>query len=110
LRSLTKFHGKHGSGAGVEFKIKTGPITMLSINSTYDGKFKFVIAEGESVEGLIPATGNTNTRGKFKPNVTTFLTNWMQEGPTHHFSLGVGHHASTIVKIAKYLGIEAVVV
>jgi L-arabinose isomerase len=110
LRSLTKFHGKHGSGAGVEFKIKTGPITMLSINSTYDGKFKFVIAEGESVEGLIPATGNTNTRGKFKPDVTTFLTNWMQEGPTHHFSLGVGHHASTIVKIAKYLGIEAVVV
>ena len=110
LRSLTKFHGKHGSGAGVEFKIKTGPITMLSINSTYDGKFKFVIAEGDSVEGLIPATGNTNTRGKFKPDVTTFLTNWMQEGPTHHFSLGVGHHASTIVKIAKYLGIAVVVV
>jgi L-arabinose isomerase len=110
LRSLTKFHGKHGSGAGVEFKIKTGPITMLSINSTYDGKFKFVIAEGESVEGLIPATGNTNTRGKFKPDVTTFLTNWMQQGPTHHFSLGVGHHAATIVKIAKFLGIESVVV
>jgi L-arabinose isomerase len=110
LRSLTKFHGKHGSGAGVEFKIKTGPITMLSINSTYDGKFKFVIAEGESVAGQIPATGNTNTRGKFKPDVTTFLTNWMQQGPTHHFSLGVGHHAATIVKIAKFLGIQAVVV
>lgn len=110
LRSLTKFHGKPGSGAGVEFKIKTGPITMLSINSTYDGKFKFVIAEGESVAGLIPATGNTNTRGKFKPDVRTFLTKWMKEAPTHHFSLGVGHHASTIVKIANYLGIQSVVV
>ncbi|MFZ4582263.1 MAG: arabinose isomerase [Paludibacter sp.] len=110
LRSLTKFHGKYGSGAGVEFKIKTGPITMLSINSTYDGKFKFVIAEGESVEGLIPATGNTNTRGKFKPDVKSFLSSWMKEGPTHHFSLGIGHHASTIVKIANYLGLESVVV
>jgi len=110
IRSLKKYHGKPGSGAGVEFKIKTGPITMLSINSTYDGKFKFIIAEGESVEGPIPATGNTNTRGKFQPNVRTFLTKWMKEAPTHHFSLGIGHHASTIVKIAEYLGIEAVVV
>ncbi|MEI8086741.1 MAG: L-fucose/L-arabinose isomerase family protein [Paludibacter sp.] len=110
LRSLKKFHGKPGSGAGVEFKIKTGPITMLSINSTYDGKFKFIIAQGESVAGPIPATGNTNTRGKFKPDVRTFLSKWVKESPTHHFALGVGHHASTIVKIANYLGIESVVV
>lgn len=110
LRSLKKFHGKPGSGAGVEFKIKNGPITILSINSTFDGKFKFVIAEGESVPGPIPATGNTNTRGKFMPDVRTFLSKWVKEGPTHHFSLGVGHHAATIVKIANYLGLESVIV
>jgi len=110
IRSLKKFHGKPGSGAGVEFKIKTGPITMLSINSTYDGKFKFVIAEGESVEGPIPPTGNTNTRGKFNLDIRTFLTNWVKEGPTHHFSLGIGHQAKTLKKIANYLGLEAVIV
>ncbi len=44
LRSLIKYHGKPGSGASVEFKIKEGPITMLSISSTYEGKFKFVIS------------------------------------------------------------------
>jgi len=110
IRSLKKFHGKPGSGAGVEFKIKTGPITILSINSTYDGKFKFIIAEGESCEGPIPPTGNTNTRGRFKPDVKTFLTKWIKESPTHHFSLGVGHHAASLVKIAGYLKIEAVVV
>lgn len=110
LRSLTKYHGKPGFGAGVEFKIKEGPITMLSINSTYDGKFKFVIAEGQSVEGPIPPTGNTNTRGYFKPDVRTFLQRWMKEGPTHHFALGVGHHAETIAKIASYLNLEAVIV
>lgn len=110
LRSLTKYHGKPGFGAGVEFKIKEGPITMLSINSTFDGKFKFVIAEGQSVEGPIPPTGNTNTRGFFKPDVRTFLKKWMKEGPTHHFALGVGHHAETIAKIASYLNLEAVIV
>ncbi|GGM89816.1 L-arabinose isomerase [Dyadobacter beijingensis] len=110
LRSLTKYHGKPGFGAGVEFKIKEGPITMLSINSTFDGKFKFIIAEGQSVEGPIPPTGNTNTRGFFKPDVRTFLKKWMKEGPTHHFALGVGHHAAAIAKIAGYLGLEAVVI
>lgn len=110
LRSLKKYHGKPGFGAGVEFKIKEGPITMLSINSTYDGKMKFVIAEGESISGPIPPTGNTNTRGFFKPDVRTFLKRWISEGPTHHFALGVGHHALTIQKIADYLGVESVIV
>lgn len=110
LRSLTKYHGKPGSGASVEFKIKEGPITMLSISSTYEGKFKFVIAEGQSVQGAIPATGNTNTRGYFKPDIKTFLKRWITEGPTHHFALGIGHHAQTIKKIANYLKIEAVII
>jgi L-arabinose isomerase len=110
LRSLKKYHGKPGYGAGVEFNIKEGPITMLSINSTYDGKFKFIIAEGESVKGPIPPTGNTNTRGFFKPDIKTFLARWIKEGPTHHFALGIGHHAATIKKIADYLNIEAVII
>jgi len=110
LRSLLKYHGKPGSGASVEFKIKEGPITMLSIGVTFEGKFKFVIAEGESVHGPIPPTGNTNTRGFFKPDVRTFLKRWVAEGPTHHFALGVGHHAETIKKIGELLGIESVIV
>jgi len=110
LRSLKTYHGKPGKGAGVEFNIKEGPITMLSIGLKADGKFKFVIAEGESINGPIPPTGNTNTHGKFKPDVRTFLLEWVKEGPTHHFALGVGHHAQSLVKIANALGIEAVVV
>jgi L-arabinose isomerase len=110
LRSLIKYHGKPGSGASVEFKIKEGPITMMSISQTYEGKVKFVIAEGESVRGPIPPTGNTNTRGFFKPEVKTFLKRWIKEGPTHHFALGVGHNASTLMKIAEYLNVEAVII
>jgi L-arabinose isomerase len=110
LRSLKTYHGKPGKGAGVEFNIKEGPITMLSISVKADGKMKFIIAEGESINGPIPPTGNTNTHGKFKPDVRTFLLKWVKEGPTHHFALGVGKHAQSLVQIADVLGIEAVVV
>ena len=110
LRSLKTYHGKPGKGAGVEFRIKRGPITMLSIGVKENGQFKFVVAEGESIDGPIPPTGNTNTHGKFKPDVRTFLKNWCMEGPTHHFALGIGHHAEEIKKLAKVLGIECVVV
>jgi L-arabinose isomerase len=103
LRSLTKYHGKPGSGAGVEFKIKEGPIRvpkrdasrlgalpMLCIAVTATGRFKFILAEGQSVRGPIPATGNTNTRGFFQPDIRTFLKRWVAQGPTHHFALGIG--------------------
>ncbi|MBR4888320.1 MAG: L-fucose/L-arabinose isomerase family protein [Clostridia bacterium] len=110
LRSLKKFHGKPGHGASVEFKIKEGPITMLGITQTGEGKFKFVIGEGISKKGPIPPTGNTNTRGFFAPTTKEFVKKWVMEGPTHHYALGVGHHAETIAKIAEILGIEAVIV
>ena len=110
LRSLTKFHGKPGYGASVEFKIKEGPITMLGITQTGEGKFKFVIGEGYSKKGPIPPTGNTNTRGFFEPNTRDFVKKWVMEGPTHHYALGVGHHAETLKKIADVLGIESVIV
>ena len=110
LRSLKKYHGKPGKGAGVEFNIKEGPITMMSIGIKADGTFKFVVAEGESLAGPIPPTGNTNTHGKFPPDVRTFLRNWTMEGPTHHFALGIGHHAAALKKLGRALGIETVVV
>ena len=110
LRSLRKYHGKPGSGAGVEFSVKEGPITIMSIGVKADGSFKFIVAEGESLAGPIPPTGNTNTHGRFGPDVCAFLRRWSLEGPTHHFALGIGHHAAELVKLGRALGIETVVV
>lgn len=110
VRSLLKYHGKEGSGASVEFKIKEGPITMLGITQDANGRFRFVIGEGESQAGAIPPTGNTNTRAVFKPDTCEYIKKWVMAGPTHHYALGVGHHAETIKKIADILGIESVIV
>lgn len=110
LRSLTKYHGKPGSGASVEFKLKEGPITMLGITQKADGTFRFIIGEGYSKAGPIPPTGNTNTRGYFPPDTKDFIKRWCLEGPTHHYALGVGHKAEVIKKVADCLGIESVIV
>ncbi len=110
VRSLKKYHGKEGSGASVEFKLKEGPFTMLGINQTADGTFRFVIGEGISNAGPIPPTGNTNTRASFAPDTPTFIKNWCLAGPTHHFALGTGNYASTLEKLGKVLGVETIVV
>ncbi len=108
LRGLSVLHGKRGRGPSVEFAIKHGPITLLGMTQTQDGRFKFVVAEGESLPGMIPATGNTNTRVQFAPDVRTFLERWSLQGPTHHFALGTGHQAGVIEKLSKVLDIEFV--
>ena len=110
LRSLKKYHGKPGNGASVEFKIKEGPITMLGITQTADQGFKFIIGEGLSKAGPIPPTGNTNTRGFFAPDTKTFIKKWVMAGPTHHYALGIGHHAETIAKIAAILNIPCEII
>ncbi len=107
LRSLDKYHGKPGMGASVEFSIKEGPVTILSITVDADGRLRFVLAEGEAIAGPIPRTGNTNTHARFGPDIRTFLRRWALAGPTHHFALGVGHHGRQIMLLAGALGIRA---
>ena len=108
LRKLKKYHGKSGSGIGVEFSLKAGPITLLSINVDRNGKFRMIAAEGTSIAGEIPQTGNTNTRVSFGGSVCDFLARWSEAGPTHHLALGVGHHMDTLRKFSKISGIQLI--
>ncbi|CAK4869398.1 unnamed protein product [Aphanomyces euteiches] len=110
IRGLDLFHGKRGSGLGVEFSIKAGPVTLLSISQTADGKFKLIATEGESIKGAIPQTGNTNTRCHFGCSVAEFVEKWCSAGPTHHFALGIGHVNSQIRKIAQVMDLELQIV
>lgn len=108
LRKLKKYHGKSGSGIGVEFSLRSGPITLLSINVDRFGRFKMIAAEGTSIAGEIPQTGNTNTRVSFGCPVCAFLARWCEAGPTHHLALGVGHYMNTLRKFSRISGIELV--
>ena len=110
LRKLKKYHGKSGSGIGVEFSLKSGPITCLCINTDRNGAFRMIVAEGMSLEGEIPQTGNTNTRVSFGCPVNEFLTRWCEAAPTHHLALGIGHKISSLKKLSKMTGIPLTIV
>ncbi len=108
LRKLKKFHGKSGAGVSVEFKLKTGPISLLSCSVGASGNFKLINAVGESMPGAIPATGNTNTKCHFSIPANDFVERWCACGPTHHLALGIGDVTSEITLFSQMMGIECV--
>ena len=65
LRGLGLYHGKRGCGVSVEFKVKTGPVTLVGMTQTAEGRLKMIAAEGESIAGPILKIGNTNSRLRF---------------------------------------------
>ena len=106
LRKLKKFHGKPGAGVSVEFKLKTGPVTLLSCSVDENGRMHLISARGESVPGAIPQTGNTNTRCRFDRPVTEFIEGWCDAAPTHHLALGIGDHTAEIRLFARMMGLR----
>ena len=107
VRPLLVYHGKVGRGLSVEMSVKHGPVTLLSVVQTVDGKLKLLFAEGESVPGPIPEIGNTNSRYRFSVGASTFLNEWNVHGPAHHCVVGVGHISSK-KKLGALLGMECV--
>jgi L-arabinose isomerase len=110
LRGLGMYHGKRGYGISVQFQVKTGPITILGITQTADGRLKMLAAEGESIPGDTMQIGNTNSRLKFGLDPASFMNRWCEEAPTHHCALGVGHQLGKIRKLARLLNLELAVI
>ncbi len=106
VRPLSVFHGKVGRGLSVEMSVKHGPVTLLSVVQTVDGRLKFLVAEGHSVPGPILEIGNTNSRYQFSIGARRFVNEWNVHGPAHHCAVGVGHIAHKIDKLGKLLGME----
>jgi L-arabinose isomerase len=109
-RALKLYHGKSGAGLSIEMKVQLGPVTILGMTQTADGRLKLVAAEGESIAGPTFRIGNTNSRIKFASPPRVFFDAWCAQGPTHHVALGVGHQLSRISKAADLLGLELAVV
>ena len=106
VRPLKVYHGKVGLGLSVEMSVKHGPVTLLSVLETTDGKLKLLVAEGESVAGPILEIGNTNSRYKFSIGARQFVNDWNAHGPAHHCAVGVGHIGDKIKKLGKLLNLE----
>ena len=108
VRALKVYHGKVGNGLSVEMAVKHGPVTLLSVVETGEGKLMLLVAEGDSIPGPILEIGNTNSRYKFSIGARRFVNDWNSYGPAHHCAVGVGHIASKLEKLAALLDIEVV--
>src|SRR5438046_10134647 len=90
-RALALYHGKAGAGLSIEMKVRLGPVTILGVTQTVDGRLKLVAAEGESTPGPTFRIGNTNSRIGFASGPTEFFAAWCAEGRTHHGALRGSH-------------------
>jgi L-arabinose isomerase len=108
VRPLEVYHGKVGRGLSVEMSVKHGPVTLLSVVQTVDGKLQLLVAEGESVAGPILEIGNTNSRYRFSLGARNFMNQWNVHGPAHHCAVGVGHISSKLRKFGALLGMECI--
>ncbi len=108
VRPLQVYHGKVGRGLSVEMSVKHGPVTLLAVVQTVDGRLEFLVAEAESVPGPILEIGNTNSRYRFPIGARAFVEQWNARGPAHHCAVGVGHVAHKIEKLGRILNLETV--
>ena len=110
LKVVPVFHGKTGGGYLTQFYPGHGTITFLGITQDGNGNFKFVVAEGENVDGPIFTFGDTNMRMKFSIGAREFMDRWNETGPTHHMAACLGSQTDTILKVAKILNVPVDVV
>ena len=101
------YHGKPGKGLSIQMSVRHGDVTLLSVCENKDEIF-LLVAEGESVEGPIIQTGNTNSCYRFSLSAREFVNNWSKYGPPHHCAIGVGHHAEELTKLATLLRIPLI--
>lgn len=105
LVPLPVYHGKPGKGLSIQMKVKSGPVTLLSVCQGGDGNLFLLVAEGLSEDGQTLAIGNTNSRYRFNLLIREFMNRWSTAGPSHHCAIGVGHKAGVLRKLAAHLNI-----
>ncbi len=105
------YSGVHGFGAGFEFAYQPGPITNLALVPMGDGRFRFVISEGEFLTYAARPVSAPQTL--FRPDtlaIADWCTAWCKAGAGHHMAAAQGRWTAQLVALARMLGIEAVVV
>jgi L-arabinose isomerase len=103
LRGMQLYHGKTGQGISVEAAVRQGPVTLLNITQTHDGRMRAIVNQGEAVTGPLLQIGNTMTHIRFTKNPTEMMNAWFSLAPTHHCALSVGYNLTVLEKVAIFM-------
>jgi L-arabinose isomerase len=102
LQHLDTHHGKSGEGLGIDFDMRTGPVTLLNWSQFDAGEtFKLIYSIGEVVDGEILRIGNPNCRVRVERPLHEFMDAWCQQGPCHHIAMGLGDRSAEIEAFAE---------
>ena len=90
-----------------------GPATLVGFtpHPQARGGFRYVVARGDLTERTFPETGTVNGAFRFRDGpVEAAWARWASAGVNHHSSATPGDLSADVVIVARYLGIEALVV
>ncbi len=104
LRGMGLYHGKWGTGVSVEATVCQGPVTLLNVTQTGDGRLRTIVNHGTAVDAPILKIGNTMTHVRFDLGPTPFMNRWFSYAPTHHCAMSVGHNGDILQKVAVLMG------
>ncbi|MBN1910362.1 MAG: L-fucose/L-arabinose isomerase family protein [Pirellulales bacterium] len=103
LRGLGLYHGKWGAGVSVEATVRHGPVTLLNVTQTGDGRLRTIVNHGEAIDAPILRIGNTMTHVRFALGPTPLMNAWFALAPTHHCAMSIGHNGPVLKKLATLM-------
>ncbi|RAJ56541.1 L-arabinose isomerase [Streptomyces sp. Amel2xB2] len=106
LRGLGVYHGKRGWGVSVECTARPGPVTLVGVGQTREGRYRLVAAEGEAVPGPLLQIGNTTSRVDFRTDPGEWTDAWSASGVGHHWALATGELLPGLRALADLTGME----
>jgi L-arabinose isomerase len=108
LRGLGVYHGKRGWGVSVEFDVRHGPVTLVGLGQSRDGRYRLIASEGEVVGGPLLQIGNTTSRVDFGTDPGEWTDAWSASGVGHHWALATGRLLPELRALADLVGLELV--
>ena len=98
--------GTQGPGIACEFACPPGDVTLLGLTKM-SNRWRFVLAEGKSVPAPQRPMGAPYLLFQHESKtLRQFCRDWCTSGVGHHMGLAYGRASETLVKLARFVGLE----
>lgn len=108
LTANRHYPGERGAGSSIDYRVRLGPATLLSLSPVRDG-WVLAWAPGEVVESRYRRMRGPNAMFRFDSGeIADATSRWIASGATHHNALAPGRLDVEAPALAAALGIREV--